>query len=106
MSDDSHEYDEEVFTTICEVHESLVLGDPLYKKGFEAGAASRDAEIAELVAALATLVRLSPTDVECNNMHHTKFDQHKYDETCHVVTRYAESRSYAQELVAKARKPK
>ena len=39
--------------TIGEVPESLKLNDPLYKEGFQAGAASRDAEIHHLQMALA-----------------------------------------------------
>lgn len=38
--------------TVGEVPESFKLNDPLYKDGFQAGAASRDAEIEELLAAL------------------------------------------------------
>ena len=41
------------FTVIGEVPESLKLNDPLYKEGFQAGAASRDAEIHHLQMALA-----------------------------------------------------
>lgn len=51
MNDIYNRKDEE-FTVIGEVPESLKLNDPLYKEGFQAGAASRDAEIAELVGVL------------------------------------------------------
>ncbi len=47
MNDIYNRKDEE-FTVIGEVPESFKLNDPLYKEGFQAGAASRDAEIAKL----------------------------------------------------------
>jgi len=47
MNDIYNRKDEE-FTVIGEVPESLKLNDPLYKEGFQAGAASRDAEVARL----------------------------------------------------------
>lgn len=49
MNDIYNRKDEE-FTVIGEVPESLKLNDPLYKEGFQAGAASRDAEVAALQA--------------------------------------------------------
>ena len=36
------------YTVIGEVHHDTLLADPLYQKGFQAGAASRDAEVAQL----------------------------------------------------------
>ena len=44
--------DECGYTTISEFHNLIKHDDPLYKEGFKAGAASRDAEIAELKARL------------------------------------------------------
>lgn len=46
MNDIYNRKDEE-FTVIGDVHESFKLKDPLYQEGFQAGAASRDAEVAE-----------------------------------------------------------
>lgn len=65
----------------------------------------KDAEIAELVAALSRLTRCAPATVECENMHHRNLDQHGYDKTCHLVSRYAEALCNAQELLVKVRKP-
>lgn len=52
MNDIYNRKDDE-FTVIGEVPESLKLNDPLYKEGFQAGAASRDAEIHHPQMALA-----------------------------------------------------
>ena len=52
MNDIYNRKDEE-FTVIGEVPESFKLNDPLYKEGFQAGAASRDADIHRLQMALA-----------------------------------------------------
>lgn len=52
MNDIYNRKDEE-FSVIGEVPESLKLNDPLYKEGFQAGAASRDAEVQRLQMALA-----------------------------------------------------
>jgi hypothetical protein len=43
---------DEEFSVIGEVQANFIANDPLYQQGFKAGAASRDAEIAELVGAL------------------------------------------------------
>jgi len=55
--------------------------------------------------ALRALTQCAPTEVECNNMHHKKQDQHDYDETCPVVVRYATALYDGQEALA-ATEPK
>ena len=49
MSNIYNRTDEE-FSVIGEVPDNFIANDPLYKQGFQAGAASRDAEIADLKA--------------------------------------------------------
>lgn len=39
--------------TVEDLHMEMVLDDPLYQRGFQAGASSRDAEVAELLKAIA-----------------------------------------------------
>lgn len=78
------------------------------RKAWTADLAENDAlqaDNAELVAALSRLTQCAPATVECENMHHRKLDQHSYDKTCHLVSRYAEALCNAQELLAKVRKP-
>ena len=41
--------------------------------------------------ALETLWLAAPTDVQCNNMHHPKPKQHRYDEICPMVGEYHEA---------------
>lgn len=41
--------------------------------------------------ALETLWLAAPTDVQCNNMHHPKPKQHRYNETCPMVGEYHEA---------------
>ena len=55
--------------------------------------------IARLEEALKLIRSVAPRDVECNNMHHAKKDQHSYDETCPVVSRYAEAINKINEVI-------
>ena len=66
--------------------------------------AQKDAEIAELVAALSSLLCVIPAEVECNNMHHVPKHRHSHDETCPVVVAYGEAILQASKALAKVRK--
>ena len=48
-------------------------------------------KVVELKAVLRDFLKVAPREVECKNMHHLKKDQHEHDETCPVVSRYAEA---------------
>lgn len=50
--------------------------------------------------ALKNLFLISPTALECNDMHHAKKDQHEYDEDCPVLSRYEDALSGAREALA------
>ena len=50
----------------------------------------------QLGNAINTLWLAAPSDVQCNNMHHPKPKQHRYDETCELVSEYLEAITGAQ----------
>ena len=52
-----------------------------------------------LKSALEGLVKVAPTEVSCNNMSHPRKYQHAYDETCELVSMYAEALLTAQEAL-------
>jgi len=56
-------------------------------------------EIDSLRDCLKNLWLAAPTDVECRNMHHPKSAQHRYDESCNLVTEYHEAIVAAQQLL-------
>jgi hypothetical protein len=58
---------------------------------------------AELLAALARLLRVVPADVSCNNMHHIPKHRHGYDETCPAVVEYGEAINSAIAAFARAK---
>lgn len=61
--------DEHGYTTISEFHNLIKQDDPLYKEGFKAGAASRDADIHRLQMALADTEALElGTSEKCDQL--------------------------------------
>lgn len=62
--------------------------------------AAEQAKNAGLRRAFIGLMQVVPRDVNCGNMHHKRKDQHEYDETCPVVSRYAEAIEQADKVLA------
>ena len=62
--------------------------------------AAEQAKNVELRRAFIGLMQVVPREVDCGNMHHKRKDQHEYDETCPVVSRYAEAIEQADKVLA------
>lgn len=61
--------------------------------------AKLEADRDSLKSALESLLKVAPTEVSCNNMSHPRKYQHRYDETCELVSIYAEALLTAQEAL-------
>lgn len=62
--------------------------------------AAEQANNVKLRRAFIGLMQVVPREVDCGNMHHKRKDQHEYDETCPVVSRYAEAIEQADKVLA------
>lgn len=62
--------------------------------------AAQAAHIERLREAFIGLMRVAPKEVDCENMHHERSDQHGYDEPCPVVSKYAEAIEIADKVLS------
>ena len=53
----------------------------------------------EYKKALIELVKACPSSLECNHLHHARYDQHAYNEPCPVMERYLNALEEAQNLL-------